>query len=145
MSIEWLNSSTAKHTLDNGNVILYSIVNGTAYHASTNTKVIEILEDARLSTMLLRLSYGDTDTGRDWGEVHDIVGRVGRSTGEIKIPILLNHKNSLDGGGILDHCIVRIEMKYGNEKAYREVYRHPKYHTSSMIEDLCDNIHQITI
>jgi hypothetical protein len=76
----------------------------------------------------MRFCFGDTKDGRDWGEVHDTKGYIGRSTGSIKIPLLLNTVSSSGGGGLLDHCIVKIERKNRGEKCYTEVYRHPQYH-----------------
>lgn len=115
--------------LPNGNEIKYKIKNGTAYHAQTPENIVNILEEARQSnrSIRLRFCFGDVETGRDWGEVNDIAGYIGRSTGAIKIPLLLSKITSSGGGGLLDHCIVRIEKK-NNGGSYREVYRHPKYH-----------------
>lgn len=118
-----------EETFSNGNVIKYQIKNGTAYHASTPQEIVTILEEARQSSRNVRLSFcfGDTDTGRDWEEVYDTTGYIGRSTGIIKIPLLIETSRSTGGPGLLDHCIVRIERKVGHGKYY-EVYRHPKYH-----------------
>ena len=90
---------------------------GTAFHAMTNNAIMEILEDARLSQRKTRvkLYYGEIDNGRDWGETHGIMGYVGRSTGTVKIPILISKKNSSGGGAILDHCIVKIDIKKDGE------------------------------
>ena len=82
-------------------------VNGTFYHDKTPREVIDILEAARLSRSRLRLWYGSD--GRCWNEENDTIGRIGRSTGSQKIPILIKSKRSLGGGGILDHCIIRID------------------------------------
>lgn len=115
--------------LPNGNSIKYKLKNGTAYHFDTPDKIVGILEEARQSnrSIRLRFCFGDVETGRDWGETCDTTGYIGRSTGAIKIPLLIKTVNSTGGGGILDHCIVRIEKKI-NGGSYREVYRHPKYH-----------------
>ena len=116
--------------LPNGNVIRYKITEGTAYHEETPDEVVRILENARQSgrDIRLRFCYGDTKTGRDWGETYDTTGYIGRSTGSIKIPILIKKINSFGGPGLLDHCIVRIERKNRGDRNYREVYRHPRYH-----------------
>lgn len=115
--------------LPNGNSIKYKLKNGTAYHFETPDEIVTILEEARQSnrSIRLRFCFGDVETGRDWEETCDIAGYIGRSTGAIKIPLLLKKITSSGGGGILDHCIVRIEKKIGNG-SYREVYRHPNYH-----------------
>jgi hypothetical protein len=102
----------------------YRIVDGTFYSASTPTEVIQILERSRRTGERLRLHLGDATTGRDWLEEHDVTGRVGRSTGRIKIPLLLVSSRSHGGGGILDDSIVRIRAAKGGA----ELYRHPLYH-----------------
>jgi hypothetical protein len=100
------------------------IVNGTSYHENTNDKVIEILEDSRLNRIRLLLDYGDIETGKSWNEQYDILGHVGRSTGKTKIPILIHNSRSTGGGGILDHCIVKISRSKGK----KVLYQHPNYH-----------------
>lgn len=106
----------------------YKIVNGTYYHKETPDQVIEILEGSRLSyrEKRLRVHYGDTKTGKDWMEQYDIMGYVGRSMGPIKIPLLIHNKRSMGGGGMLDHCIVKITETV---KPHKVLYQHPKYHT----------------
>jgi hypothetical protein len=128
--VEWINKTSVRHHLDNGNTITYKIVNGTAYHEKTPDAIVKILEDARISNRntRLRICFGDYSDGRDWGEVNDTTGYIGRSTGSIKIPLLIAKLNSSGGPGLLDHCIVRIESKAHGDKSYSEVYRHPQYH-----------------
>lgn len=76
---------------------------------------------------ILRLFYGDPETGRDWMEEADVIGEVGRSTGAHKIPLLIEPGE--DGGpGILTKNVVRL---MGAESG-KELYRHPKYHLPEM-------------
>lgn len=96
--------------------------NGTCFHDITPEKVVSILENSRLNRERIRIFYGDAETGRDWCEMYDTIGYVGRSCGEKKIPLLIKQSNSLGGGAILDHCIVKITI----DKTV--VYKHPKYH-----------------
>jgi len=58
----------------------------------------------------LRLYYGDAETGRCWMEEHDTIGYIGRSTGQIKIPLLIKTSRSWGGSPILDHCIIKITI-----------------------------------
>jgi hypothetical protein len=118
-----------EYNVPNGNTIKYKIVDGTAYHEETPDAVIEIIEEARHSnrTICLRFCLGDTSTGKDWCEENYTVGYIGRSTGEIKVPLLLKSTKSSGGDALLDNCIVKIDKKESG-KLYQEVYRHPKYH-----------------
>lgn len=98
------------------------IVNGTSYNENTSDEVIRILEDARESRRRIRLFYGDTKTGADWCETFETIGRIGRSCGDEKIPIILSKESSIGGPAILDNCIVKITMDKTT------VYKNPKYH-----------------
>ena len=99
----------------------YNVVNGTSYNENTPKEVIRILENARVNKTRVRLFFGDTSSGQDWLEEYDTIGYVGRSCGEIKIPILLKNERSSGGGGILTHCIVRITIDK------KDVYKNGKY------------------
>lgn len=109
------------------------IVNGTYYNQNTPDKVIEVLEKARLDRTRIQVDYGYTDldkklsdgrkNGQSWGEVNDITGYVGRSTGTQKIPLLVHNRRSLGGGGLLTHCIVKIVTTKGK----RVLYQHETY------------------
>jgi hypothetical protein len=72
---------------------------GTFYSLGTNEKVVDILERCRDEGHRIRIVYGDIETGKSWEECHDIEGKVGRSTGSIKIPLLIHNKRSRGGAG----------------------------------------------
>lgn len=90
----------------------------TTYNENTNEKVIEILENAINMRKRIRVFYGDTETGRDWLEEYGTIGKIGRSCGEKKVPLLLANERSNYGGPLLDDCIVKITI----DKTI--VYRH---------------------
>lgn len=100
----------------------------TYFHADTPDKVIHVLEAARHSRQRIHISYGDAESGRDWLEEYEVHGYVGRSTGKLKVPLLLPNRRSIGGGAILDHCIVRIRTSAGG----RVLYQHPSYHFGAM-------------
>lgn len=105
-----------------------TVVNGTTYDERTPAAVVQILESARIAGRRLRLHFGDTDTGRDWCEEWDVTGRIGRSGGPVKVPILLYSRRSMGGTHILDHCIVKVRTAAGG----RVLYQHPAYHTGAV-------------
>jgi hypothetical protein len=103
------------------------VVNGTAYHMKTPEAVIRVLENAMASRARIRVFLGDTETGRDWLEEHDVMGYVGRSTGNLQIPLLVNNSRSMGGGALLSHCIIRITIDK------QTVYAHPTYHREHLM------------
>lgn len=120
---------TAIYTVGNGNVIRYKRYNGVYYHANTPDAVVRVLDNARSNKHRIRIHYGETDpnkpdVGRDWNDEHDMEGRIGNSMGPLKIPILLNNSRSMGGGGLLDHCIVKIRYTGKNGST---LYVHPNY------------------
>lgn len=112
--------TTITEKLSNGNEIAYQVTElGTYYHAQTNNRIVEVLELARINHKRIKVYYGDVETGRDWCEENDTVGYVGRSTGRIKIPLLVHNERSMGGGGILDNCIVKIKEANGGYMLYQ--------------------------
>jgi hypothetical protein len=98
----------------------------TFYHENTPGKVKEILESELYTNNRLRIFYGDADTGLDWNEEHDVLGYIGRSTGNAPITILLNNNTSHGGVAILTQCIVKITR---NKQV---LYQHPNYHYNKL-------------
>lgn len=86
----------------------YKVVNGTSYSIKTRKEVIDVLESVRESQTRVIIEYGNTVTGEPWLGGVPSRGRVGRSNGEIKIPILLYSKRSYGGGAIIDNSIIGI-------------------------------------
>lgn len=116
-------------TNHNGEPIEYLVLNdgrnGDMYfHKDTAIPVAELLYHNCTSTTSERLALdlGDTDTGESWGEVYEIMGHVGRSTGQVKVPLLIHNAWNTGGGVILTHCIVGIYTAKGKHV----LWKHPK-------------------
>jgi hypothetical protein len=110
----------------NGNVIQYAQVSsGTCFHRETPDKLIHLLEKLRREQIEVRVFYGDTQTGQSWLDEQDVIGRIGRSTGTLKIPLLVA-AGEMSGGGLLDHCMIRMDSRQGT------LYRHPKFRVGDM-------------
>ena len=101
----------------------YQVVNGTSYDVRTPSEVVAILENARQTRTRLHVSLGDSESGRDWLEENMVNGFIGRSTGSIKVPLLIHNRRSVGGPSLLDHCIVRVRESAGG----RVLYQHPGY------------------
>lgn len=95
---------------------------GTFFSIDTPKKVQTILENYRRSGDKLRIIFGDLETGRDWLSENDVMGRVGRSTGMMKIPLMVADGEN-GGSGILDNSILRM-LDVASRKV---LYCHPKY------------------
>jgi hypothetical protein len=95
----------------------------TYFDPGTDPKAIRALEDCRKNRRKVRLMLGNTVTGQCWLEEHDVIGRIGRSIGTLKVPLLIEH--GADGGAaILTDCLLRIiDWDSG-----RDLYRHPVFH-----------------
>lgn len=94
----------------------------TTFNQYTPEAVRTVLDWARINNKRIRIYYGNRETGRDWCEVHDTIGYIGRSCGKMKIPLLIHNSRSTGGTAILDDCIVQITHEH------RVLYRHPNYH-----------------
>ena len=94
-----------------------------SFNNKTNDKVKQCIEYCYNSKLRIRIWYGDTDTGVSWMDEYDIMGTIGRSTGKQKIPLLIKNSRSSGGGGILCHCIIRIDV-IGSR---RTIYKHPLF------------------
>lgn len=94
----------------------------TYFDPGTHPRAARALEALRQSRAKCRLILGDTATGESWFDEHDVVGRVGRSCGTLKVPLLVPLGE--DGGpAILTACLlVVIDWQDGVA-----LYRHPLY------------------
>lgn len=109
----------------------YKVMNDTYYGDDTSDSMVKLLERLRLAGTRVRFHWGDTKTGKDWGDEWDVAGTIGRSMGPIKIPILIKSRNSSGGGGILTASIVKI--RYANRRDGGVIYQHSKYHREGIL------------
>ena len=92
----------------------------TYFDPATDPQVAPVLERCRHNRRTVRLMLGDT--GRCWLSQFDVVGRIGRSTGMLKVPLLIEGDAS-GGVAILTNCVLRIV----DWTSGRDLYRHPAY------------------
>jgi len=93
------------------------------FNDETCDKVKTVLTECYNNQCRVRIWYGDTDTGLSWMDEYDVVGTIGRSAGQQKIPLLIKNSRSSGGGGILCHCIIRIDVI----SSRRTIYEHPLF------------------
>ncbi len=74
----------------------------------TDINVMDTLNKLYQSKERVHLCYGDTATGRDWKEIFGVTGYIGKTTGEVPIPILVYNKRCYGGCSILTDRVVKI-------------------------------------
>jgi hypothetical protein len=99
-----------------------SLASRTYWAPGTPEAVRRVLASAWKSRINVRLVYGDPDTGCDHLQEFDTVGRIGRTGGLLKSPILVP-EGECGGSIVSSDRLVRII----NWDTGRELYRHPLY------------------
>jgi len=98
------------------------------FNDETCDKVKTVLTECYNNQCRVRIWYGDVETGVSWLDEYDIMGTIGRSTGQQKIPLLIKNSRSSGGGGILCHCIIRIDVI----SSRRTIYKHPLFYVPTL-------------
>lgn len=94
----------------------------TLFDPDTAPEVTQILERYRKSEQPLRLVYGDIVTGKDWCEECDVVGIVGRSTGPLRVPLMIEFGQQGGSTILTTRVLVIIDPM-----TRRCLYKHPSY------------------
>ena len=106
----------------------------TYFDPGTDPKAAAVLESRRQTGGKVRLVMGSTFTGEPWLEEFDVAGKISRSGGILKVPLLMEDGES-GGGAILTACVLHIiDWKSG-----RTLYRHPVYREPSLGVQPSDN------
>jgi len=98
------------------------------FNENTCETVKTVLTDCYNKQCRIRIWYGDVNTGLSWLDEYDMMGTIGRSTGQQKIPLLIKNSRSSGGGGILCHCIIRIDII----SPRRTIYEHPLFYVPTL-------------
>jgi hypothetical protein len=107
----------------------YKEFKGMFFSEETSNEVCTILQAANEYGWRIRIFYGDVSTGKNWNEEYYTIGNVGKSTGNIKIPLLIKTKRSNGGCSILDNCILKII----DIRTNKVLYQHAKYKPDNFI------------
>ena len=89
----------------------YRVVNGTSYREGTPDEVVRVLEKAREQRVRLAIAFR--------AESVPAFGRVGRSTGSTKVPLLVHNARSLGGEALWTDGIVEIRESESKRLLYR--------------------------
>ena len=133
--------------IDNGNTLYYVERNGMYFEVGIKLKdsneiesfdnvgdsMMRILLNAYTYKFRIRLWYGDRNTGKSWNEEYDVTGTVGKSCGNLKIPLLMRTKRSNFGGALLLSSIIRID----DIEDKRTLWKLPNFHVEEM--NVCSN------
>ena len=80
----------------------------TYFDPGTDAQAAKVLESCRRRERKVRLVLGDTRSGEPWLEEHDVVGRIGRSTGTLKVPLLIEAGDHGSSAQRLPSCHRRL-------------------------------------
>lgn len=145
--LEKWGDSVMGEKLSNGNTIYYVEKEGMYFsvgiylgkedrlevYSNVDERLIDALLRAWKYKFRIRIWYGDRQTGRSWNEEYDVTGKVGRTTGDIKIPILVHNSRSWGGGAILVGSIIRID----DIEDKRAIFKTDNFHVEEM--NVCSN------
>ncbi len=97
-------------------------LNETWHDPDASPEVCKVIDRCIKNSTYVRLFYGDTESGRDWGEENNVIGTVSRTTGPLKTPILMP-KGENFGDIIPEQCIVKIV----DADTRRTLWAHERY------------------
>ena len=140
--LEKWGDSVVEDKLSNGNTLYYVEREGMFFEVGiflgreNKLEVFDNVNEALMSLLVrawkykfrIRVFYGDIHTGRSWNEEYDVMGTIGRTTGDIKIPILVHNKRSWGGGALLLSSIIRID----DIEDKRTLWKLPNFHVEKM-------------
>jgi len=108
----------------------YKVINGVSFADDTNEQVCNILSNLSRNTRI-RVWYGDQVTGKSWNDDNDMTGYVGRSTGTVKVPLMIANNRSTGGGALLESYIIKIV----DTQTKRVMYQHPAFNQPTFTND----------
>ncbi len=91
---------------------------GVYFHEGTPLNLCDKLIELRNSKTRVVFDFGDTATKKSWGEVYDISGYIGKSTGIKPILILLHNSRSIGGGALMTDRVLSIKTSKGKATIY---------------------------
>ena len=137
-----MGDSVVEEKLSNGNTLYYVEREGMYFEvgiflgdknklevfSNVSEELMNIILRAYKYKFRIRVFYGDIHTGRSWNEEYDVMGKIGRTCGAIKIPILLRRKDSYGGGALLLSSVIRID----DIEDKKTLWKLPNFHVEKM-------------
>lgn len=97
----------------------------TYFDPGTHPEVARVLESCRKAGNRVRLILGDPKSGEPWLDEYDVVGTIGRSTGSLRVPLLVE-TGAQGGVAILTACVLSIiDWKSGRVRFRHSLYQAP--------------------
>ena len=84
---------------------------GTYFDPGTDPRLARVLETCRRDGRKVRLVLGDTGTGASWLDEFDVVGTVGRSTGLLKVPLLVEPGEAAGTAILCAHVLAMMDWR----------------------------------
>lgn len=97
----------------------YFLYKGVQFSEGTPTELCDLLLNLKQNRKRVVFDFGDIKTNKSWEDRYDIAGRIGQSTGEKPVLILLNKVNSIGGGAILTNCVLSVKESKGKKLLYQ--------------------------
>ena len=140
--LEKWGDSIVEENISNGNTIYYVEREGLYFEVgifirrenkletydNVNEALMSLIVRAWKYKFRIRVFYGDIHTGRSWNEEYDVMGTIGRTTGSIKVPILLRRKDSYYGGALLLSSVIRVD----DIEDKKTLWKLPNFHVEPM-------------
>lgn len=125
-------------SLSNGNTIYYVNYGGIDFEVGiylkeeNETEVYTQVDNCLMATLSecyrqkrrVRLWYGDRKSGESYFEDFETTGRIGRSCGDFKIPLVIANSRSWGGGALLVGSLIRVD----DIKARKTLWKVPNYY-----------------
>lgn len=123
--------------LSNGNTIYYVNCGGLDFEVGIYLKdknevevytqvddcLMAVLSECYRQERRLRVWYGDRKTGESWFEDCETTGRIGRSCGNFRVPLILADSRSWYGGALSVGSLIRVD----DIKARKTLWKVPNY------------------
>ena len=124
--------------LSNGNTIYYVNYSGLDFEVGIYLKdkneievfmqvdncLMSVLSECYRQKRRVRLWYGDRKSGESYFEAFETTGRIGRSYGDFKIPLVIPNSRSWGGGALSIGSLIRVD----DIKARKTLWKVPNYY-----------------